>query len=228
MASIVPPIEAFTDEAAGGPPVQGVLHRPAVSPRGSLVLAHGAGSNRDAPLLIGLAQAFAADGFLVLRCDLPFRQARPTGPPFPATAARDREGLRCAALAVRRLAPSRLVLGGHSYGGRQASLLAAQDPTVADGLLLLSYPLRPPRRPSEPRTAHLPALRVPTVFIHGTRDPFGTIEELESARAMIPAQTSLVAIEGASHDLAPRRRAGAPGADVTSRIVTALEALLEP
>jgi predicted alpha/beta-hydrolase family hydrolase len=98
-----------------------------------------------------------------------------------------------------------IYLAGHSYGGRQSSLLCAEQPEDAPelvaGLLLLSYPLHPPRKPEQQRTQHLPNLRTPTLFVHGTRDPFGTIPELEQALKMIPARKQLLAIEGAGHDL---------------------------
>jgi predicted alpha/beta-hydrolase family hydrolase len=168
----------------------------------------------------------AEAGWTVLRCDLPFRQRRPTGPPGRGDAERDRAGLRDAAAAVRAKAPGRLVLGGHSYGGRQASMLAAEAPGLADALLLLSYPLHPPRRPRDARTAHFGALRTPAVFVHGTRDGFGTIEEIETARRLIPAPTVLVVAEGARHDLAAGARgAGRLGA-VTADALAALRAVL--
>ena len=94
-----------------------------------------------------------------------------------------------------------MFLGGHSYGGRQSSMLLAEESDLAAGLVLLSYPLHPPRRPEQQRTAHLPDLRTPTLFVHGTRDAFGMIEELEQAIKMIPARTKLIAVEGAGHDL---------------------------
>lgn len=97
--------------------------------------------------------------------------------------------------------PGALFIGGHSYGGRQASMLCAEEPDLAAGLLLLSYPLHPPRRPEQQRTQHLPDLRTRTLFVHGTRDPFGTIDELERAIKMIPARTKLLTVEGAGHDL---------------------------
>lgn len=165
-----------------------------------LVLTHGAGSNANAPLLVALDGAFAAAGITVWRYDLPFRQARPKGPPL-GTGREDREGLRQAVAEMRRRGPGRVFLGGHSYGGRQASLLAAEDPALADGLLLLAYPLHPPRRPDQLRTAHFPKLRTPALFVHGTRDPFGSIDEMRAALALIPAPVELLAIEGAGHDL---------------------------
>jgi predicted alpha/beta-hydrolase family hydrolase len=167
-----------------------------------LILTHGAGSNRDAPLLIALDEALAAVGVLVIRVNLAFRQARPTGPPRQGDAGRDRESLR---EAVDGASGGRIFLGGHSYGGRQSSILAAENPGLVSGLLLLSYPLHPPRNPNQVRTAHLPRLTTPALFVHGTRDPFGTVEELRAAIALIPAATGLVEIPGAGHDLAARR-----------------------
>lgn len=165
-----------------------------------MLLTHGAGGNAQSGLLQAMAQAFAGPGFTVLRCDLPFRQLRHFGPPRPGDAARDRQGLRNAVLAMRKIATGRVFLGGQSYGGRQASMLLAEE-KLADGLLLLSYPLHPPGHPENLRVEHLPKLQVPTLFVHGTRDPFGSIEEIESARKLIPAKTLLLPVEGAGHDL---------------------------
>ena len=195
-------IEPFSEER-----VRGFLHRPERPSGDAIALTHGAGSNCQAPLLIAVANGFADAGFTVLRFDLAFRQVRPSGPPRPGDAELDREGIRAAAAALRRVASGRLFLGGHSYGGRQTSMLAAADPTVADGLLLLSYPLHPPGKPAQMRTAHFPQLSTPAVFVHGSRDPFGSLEEMRAALALIPAPTSLLEIEGAGHDL---KRAGTP------------------
>jgi predicted alpha/beta-hydrolase family hydrolase len=192
--------ELFTEDSAQ-PPVRGFLHRPKTPSGCGLVLTHGAGGNCQMLLLQALADEFASCGWLVLRCDLPFRQLRPHGPPSPSSAARDRDGLRRALQALGRLTPGPLYFGGHSYGGRQASMLAAEDPYVARGLLLTSYPLHPPGKPAQLRVQHFPQLRIPALFTIGTRDPFATVEELESARKLIPAPTSVVVVEGAGHDL---------------------------
>jgi uncharacterized protein len=183
------------------PRVRGFLHRPVAPSGDGLVLTHGAGSNSKAPLLAALAEAFAAAGVTVLRCDLPYRQSRPYGPPRPGDATRDREGLKNALAALRALASGRMFLGGHSYGGRQSTMLCADEPGLAEGLLLLSYPLHPPRKPDQLRIQHLPKLQTPALFVHGTRDSFGSPEEMESASNLIPAKTRLMRIEGAGHDL---------------------------
>jgi predicted alpha/beta-hydrolase family hydrolase len=178
-----------------------VLHQPEQPNGDALVLTHGAGSNCEAPLLVRMARGFAEAGYLVLRYDLPFRQNRPKGPPFPATAARDREGVEHAVAAVRKLATGRVIAGGHSYGGRQTAMAAAERPAMADALLLLSYPLHPPVKPDQKRTAFFPDLRTPALFVHGSEDPFGTIEELREAIAAIPARTDLMPVDRAGHDL---------------------------
>lgn len=100
--------------------VRGVLHRPDGPAEVGLVLTHGAGGNCNAPLLVASANAFSVAGVLVLRCDLPFRQRRPSGPPSPSMAAEDRLGLRVAVEVMRGMIAGRVFLGGHSYGGRQA------------------------------------------------------------------------------------------------------------
>jgi len=202
--------EAF--EAAG---VRGVLHRPSVANGDAFALTHGAGSNANAPLLVRMATALADAGYLALRYDLPFRMARPKGPPFPAMAARDREGVRQAVDALRKLAGGRVFAGGHSYGGRQTAMAAVERGVhgeLASGLLLLSYPLHPPRKPEQMRTAFFPELRTPALFVHGTADPFGTVEELRAAITAIPAHTDLLVVEGAGHDLK-----NAPAADIPER-----------
>lgn len=180
--------------------VRGHLHKADAAGDG-MVLTHGAGSNCNAPLLLAVAAAFQASGVTVLRCDLPFRQQRPSGPPRPAESVRDREGLRAAVVALRAIVSGRITLAGQSYGGRQASMLAAEEPELVEGLLLLSYPLHPPGKPAQLRTAHFPQLRTPAMFVQGSNDPFGSIEEMQAALTLIPAIRTLTIVDGAGHDL---------------------------
>ena len=185
--------------------MEGHLHRPADPTGDCLILTHGAGANANATLLVALAEAFCDAGITVLRCDLAFRQARPHGPPPRGSAERDRQGLRAAVASMRSQTSGRMFLGGHSYGGRQATMLCAAEPGLVDGLLLLSYPLHPPRRPAELRTAHFPALRTPALFVSGTHDGFGSIDQLAAALQLIPARTELLPIAGAGHELLTRK-----------------------
>jgi predicted alpha/beta-hydrolase family hydrolase len=191
--------------------VRGFLHEPEGTPRAAIAIFHGAGSNCASPLLIAVAEAFHEAGWLAFRGDLAYRQERPTGPPR-GNSARDREGIRRVAQELRALAPGvPLCLAGHSYGGRQCSMLAAEDAEAADALLLLSYPLHPPRELDKPRTGHFPELRIRALFVHGTRDPFGSIAELEAALRLIPAKTKLIPVEGAPHGLPPSIASSLPG-----------------
>jgi predicted alpha/beta-hydrolase family hydrolase len=193
--------------------IRGALHRPEQESGDAIVLTHGAGSNSDAPLLRRLAAAFAENGHLVLRYDLPFRIEGKQ--PNPKNAVRDREGVLSAIEAARRIARGRVIAGGHSYGGRQTAMLAAERRGAADGLLLLSYPLHPPGKPEQKRTDYFPSLQTPALFVHGTRDPFGSPEELRAAIASIPARTDLLPVEGAAHDL---KRAADLAADILTRL----------
>jgi hypothetical protein len=199
-----------------GEELRGVLHTPEHATGVGLALTHGAGSDARAPLLVSLARAFCEAGVIVLRYDLPFRVARASGPPAPAAAARDREGVARAVEALRQRVPGRVFAGGHSYGGRQTAMVAAERPGLADGLLLLAYPLHPPRKPEQPRTAFFPEWRTPALFVHGTRDPFGTVEELRAAMERIPARVDLLAVEGAGHDL---RQAVRMGGEILARML---------
>ena len=201
----------FRDDSVVGAPVRGFLHRAERMDADGLVLTHGAGANCRSALLTTIADAFCEAGITVLRCDLPFRQARPFGPPMRGSAERDQAGLRAAAAALRRETSGRVFLGGHSYGGRQASMLAAAEPAVAEALLLLSYPLHPPDKPTVMRTDHFPSLRTPALFVSGERDGFGTREELQAALKMIPARTELMMVAGAGHELmAAKKRSDLP------------------
>jgi predicted alpha/beta-hydrolase family hydrolase len=202
------PTVAFFDDSLN-PAVRGFLHSPANPTGDALILTHGAGSDCTAPLLVAISETFAGHGYLVLRCDLPFRHQRRTGPPFPGNAERDREGLRNAVAALRKTVAGRIFLGGHSYGGRQSTILCAAEPDLVSGLLLLSYPLHPPRKPDQLRIQHLPNLQTPSLFVHGTRDPFGSVEEIMKALQLIPAQTELMKVEGAGHDLGFKGKAKA-------------------
>lgn len=180
------------------------VHHPQGDAVAVVVLAHGAGGNRDAAILRGYADEFAERGIAVARIDLPYRQRRPKGPPSPSTAAADRDGIATACARFRGCSTGPLIVGGHSYGGRQASMLVAEDPSHADGLFLSSYPLHPPGQPERMRTEHLPSITVPTLVIHGSTDPFATPEELAAAVALIDAPTEIVTVK-APHSLNPAR-----------------------
>ena len=202
----------FKDDSVKDAPVRGFLHRARGADADCLVLTHGAGANCQAPLLKALAEAFCAAGVTVLRCDLPFRQARPHGPPMREAANEIRKGCarRC------RLCGGKRRAGFFWAGIRMAAGRLRCWPRAAPGLverlLLLSYPLHPPKRPEQMRTAHFPSLQTPALFVSGERDGFGSKAEMESALELIPAKTELLMVPGAGHELmTARNRAELPG-----------------
>jgi uncharacterized protein len=205
------------------PAIHGWLHLPAQPIGKAIVLTHGAGADCKSKLLVEMSNALAGSGFTVLRFDLPFRRARPQGPPSPSTASRDRDGLRRAVSLMREQKNTQVFLGGHSYGGRQATMLASEEPRLADGLLLLSYPLHPPQKPNQLRTSHFPKLTTPAFFVHGTRDPFATIAELTLALQLVPAPHAILEVGGAAHDLLPKKKTAN---DLPSHVVTAFKSFL--
>lgn len=179
--------------------IAGVAHAPAGEATGIVLLTHGAGGNRESPMLIRLCDEWAARGWLAVRYDLPFRRRRPKGPPS-GSAASDQAGVGEAVALARSLTAGPVLVGGHSYGGRMTSTAVA-DGLAVDVLTLFSYPLHPPGKPERARTEHLPRITVPTVFTHGTSDPFGSIDEIRSAAALVTGPTEVVEVTGARHDL---------------------------
>ena len=156
-----------------------------------MALTHGASGDCNSPLLIAIAEAFAHAGIYVLRFNLSRGRSAP----------KDRDLIREAVAALRKKVSGPIYFGGQSYGGRQSSMVAAEDPKIADALVLFSYPLHPPGKPTQLRTEHFPNIQMPAIFIHGPRDPFATTEELEAARKLIPARTEIHEVAKAGHDL---------------------------
>jgi predicted alpha/beta-hydrolase family hydrolase len=180
--------------------IAGLAHEPKGKPKGVVVLTHGAGGSRESPLLAKICDEWARRGWLAVRYNLPYRRRRPKGPPS-GSAASDQVGVAEAIALAHTLTKGPVIAGGHSYGGRMTSMAIADQAVAVDVLTLFSYPLHPPGKPERARTDHLPRITAPTVFTHGTADPFGTIDELRLAVALIPAPTEIVEVTGARHDL---------------------------
>lgn len=183
--------------------IAGTAHEPDGTAAGVVALTHGAGGSRESPMLKALCDEWARRGWLAVRYNLPYRRRRPKGPPSGSSAT-DIAGIVEAVAVVRRLADGPVIAGGHSYGGRLTSMAVA-DGLELDVLTLFSYPLHPPGKPERARTEHLPRITVPTVFTHGTADPFGTLEEIRPAAALINAATTIVEVTGARHDLGSKK-----------------------
>lgn len=168
-----------------------------------VVLFPGAGTASDHPSLVALGDAL--DPLPVFRRDFPYRLAGRRAPdraPVLVTAVRAAVAEVCDELGTT---PAHLVLGGRSMGGRMCTMAVAGrpdgDPLPAAGVLLLGYPLHPPAKPERLRTEHLPDVNVPTLFISGDRDPFGTPEELAAALELVRGPVTSVTVPGARHEL---------------------------
>jgi hypothetical protein len=171
------------------------------------ILAHGAGAGQHSPFIVDFAQALSALGIEIVTFNFLYTEQRRRLPDRgPALEACYRAVIRAArtpaastAGAVPAAAPA-LFIGGKSMGGRIATHVAAGDPALAlAGLVLLGYPLHPPGRPAERRDAHLPAVRRPMLFVQGSRDAFGTPEELASSLARLAPSPTIHVVPGGDH-----------------------------
>lgn len=168
---------------------------------GGLLLAPGAGGDPDHHTLVALERALAP--LPVRRLEFPYRSAGRRRPPPRAERLVPHIAEQAAAMcAEESIDPASLVLGGRSMGGRVCSLAIA-DGLPAAGLVLLSYPLHPPRRPDNLRVAHFGRLAVPCLFVSGDRDPFGTPEEFATHTAAIAGEVTHVWLPGRGHDTRP-------------------------
>lgn len=184
-----------------------------------LVVFPGAGTSADHPSLVAIE---CASEIPVARADFPYRRAGKRAPdraPVLVEAVRTEVRSFAESLGVPT---SHLVIGGRSMGGRMCSMAVADetDPLSAAGLVLIAYPLRPPRKPgAEPRTAHLPRVNVPVLCVSGTRDEFGSPDDLREAFSVLPAPVEFVFLDGKRHDLA---RADKDVAEIVSGWVSRL------
>lgn len=174
---------------------------------GELVLAHGAGADQNHAFMVAAAGGLAGRGVETTTFNFPYTEAGRRAPdPAPKLEACFRDVVR----AVRaRGAPDRpLFLGGKSMGGRMASHLAAQGEPNLAGLVFLGYPLHPPGKPTQLRSEHLPSIGVPMLFVQGTRDPFGSPDELAPILARLPAKVAVFPIDQGGHSFEVPKRAG--------------------
>ena len=186
----------------------------------AVLLAHGAGADRHAPVLVAVAEALDEAGIPSLRFDYPYRIAGRRAPDHPAVL---EAATREAAEELSRqtgLAPERLVLGGRSMGGRYCSMVVgdAAEPVPALGLLLLGYPLHPAGHPERLRVEHFSRLAVPVLFVSGTRDALAARADLEAQASAIPGPVSFHWIEDADHGYRVPARSGRTAAEVTAEV----------
>ena len=169
----------------------------------TVALAHGAGAAMDSPFMNAIAAGLAGNGLRVVRFEFPYMQKRRTGgkrgpPDAPRVLQAAWEEV------IAELGPETLVIGGKSLGGRVASMVA--DAAGVRGLVCLGYPFHPPGKPEKTRIAHLGKLETPALILQGTRDPFGSPEEVAS----YPLSASIAVrwIEDGDHSFKPRVKSG--------------------
>ena len=167
----------------------------------SILLAHGAGAPMDSPAMTAIAKNLAEVGFRVARFEFDYMASRRTsaGRKPPPRAETLCPQYAAAVAALKANGP--LIIGGKSMGGRVASMIA--DDRHAAGLLCLGYPFHPVGKPAQLRTAHLADLRTPTLIVQGTRDPFGTRDEVATYR--LSKAIEILWLEDGDHDLGPRK-----------------------
>jgi predicted alpha/beta-hydrolase family hydrolase len=176
----------------------------------SLILAHGAGTNQSSGFMVQFAGALAARGIETITFNFVYSEA---GRRLPDRNDRLEACWRrvieaCRSGAVGGTGKHRKVaIGGKSMGGRIASQVAAADPDAIAGLVLLGYPLHPPGRPDQLRTKHLPGVRAPMLFVQGSRDAFGTPDELAPIVKTLKAPARLVVVEGGDHSFKVAKKA---------------------
>ena len=180
------------------------LHYPAQTPaRATLVLAHGAGADQRHRAMVTLAAGIATHGVDVFTFNFLYTEQRRRTP--DRSPVLEQTWTKVIEEIAADLPEShRLVIGGKSMGGRIGSMVLAHAPatpawTRVSGLVLLGYPLHPPGKPDQPRTAHLPAIRVPVLLVQGTRDAFGTREEIEPVFQVLSTRVDIEFIEGGDH-----------------------------
>lgn len=184
-----------------------------------LVFAHGAGAAQSHPFMTSHAEALSARGVRVVTFDFPYMAEARRAPDRPAVLEACFEAVLAAALTHARVASA--VIGGKSMGGRIASLLAARETKGMAGLVVLGYPLKPPS--GTLRVSHLGALRVPALFVQGERDSFGGPSDLAP---YLPATARVLAIDGAEHSFAVRKKDGRSAQDIATQIDDAVAAFV--
>ncbi len=210
------PEEQSCSIPVAGEAVSGLLVRPPAA-RALLVLAHGAGAGMRHPFMGALSRALAARGVATLRYQFPYMEKRHSRPDPPAVAAAT---VRAACEHARTLAPElTLVAGGKSFGGRMTSTAGAEAPLPGvRGLVFVGFPLHPPKRPGTSRAEHLGDVRVPMLFLQGTRDDLADLALLRPILDRLAPLATLHVVEAADHSFAVLKRSGRTGAEVLDEL----------
>ena len=183
------------------------------------MLAHGAGAGQRHPFMVSVAKALAGRGIDVVTFNFPYMEQKRRSPDRAPVLESCFRSVVATASQQRSLRTRRLFIGGKSMGGRMATHLAAQGLDGLKGVIALGYPLHPPGKPEQMRTAHLPAIRAPVLIVQGERDAFGTPAELAPVIESMRADVSLHVVAGGDHSLTVKGRSGAGGLDGVATVI---------
>ena len=210
-----------------------------------LLLAHGAGAGQRSAFMVRIAGALASRNVTVITFDFPYMQAGRRAPDRQPVLEAAWRAVIQALVAAGHARAGRVIVGGKSMGGRIASHVLSEEAaegghtqlahgatpeegagaridSLVAGLVLLGYPLHPPGNPARLRTAHLPLLRTPTLVVQGTRDEFGTADEVRRAFAVVPARVEWLVVDGANHSFKVPRGARRSNTEVFDDIADAV------
>ena len=209
--------ERFRIEVAPAQNVTAIEYPAAASNRAavSLILGHGAGAGQTSGFMVEFAAALAARGIDVITFNFLYAEH---GRRVPDPNVKLEACFRAVIEAVRRRKSASLAIGGKSMGGRVASQVAAGGAGELAGLVFLSYPLHPPGKPERLRAAHLRDVRAPMLFVQGSRDVFGTPEELQPIITRLEPPADLYVVEGGDHSFRVPKRAGMGQQEVYHRV----------
>ena len=217
MASSAEPVTITVNDSVR---VSGLYQAPHPA-RACYVLAHGAGAGMTHSFMAAVASALDARGIATLRYQFPYmeqKRGRPDPPPLAQAT------VRAAVAEAARLAPTRpLIAGGKSFGGRMTSQAQAASPLAGVlGLAFLGFPLHPAKRPARERARHLDDVKIPMLFLQGTRDALAELAELEPVCAALGNRATLKLFADADHSFHVPARTGRKDAQVLSEMMDAL------
>ncbi len=212
------PLAIAVDE---GIRVSGIMTTPPRA-RACYVLAHGAGAGMTHPFMAAVAEGLAARGIATLRYQFPYMERGSKRPDAPALA---HATVRAAVNAAARLDPKLpLIAGGKSFGGRMTSQTQAETPLPCQGLAFLGFPLHPAARPSHDRAEHLFKIKIPMLFLQGTRDTLADLGELRPVCKKLGKRATLKLFENADHSFHVPARSGRKDAEVLDDVLDTLAA----
>jgi predicted alpha/beta-hydrolase family hydrolase len=185
----------------------------------SVILAHGAGNDKEHPLIVTLAQGIAEAGFLAIRFNFPYREQGRRAPDPQDILVLTWESVYRFLKSDPRYGTGEIIAAGKSMGGRVASQMVADGLLPATRLIFLGYPLHPPGRKERLRDAHLYRIRIPMLFFVGSRDPLCDLTQLESVLARLQVPSHLETIDGGDHSFRLRKSANTPQQEVYDYIL---------